>query len=116
MRIGVIGGGRIGGTLARLLVAAGDEVAIANSRGPGSLAGLVAELGDRAQAGSVEDTAAFGELIVVAIPLHAVDNLPAGRFDGKIAIDANNYYAGRDGSRPELDSDSTSSSSRAHGS
>src|SRR3954468_22993424 len=110
MRIGVIGSGRIGATLARLALASGDEVAIANSRGPNSLAGLVAELGDRAHAASVADAAAFGEVVVVAIPLHAIGGLPAASFDGKVVIDANNYYAGRDGSRPALDSDSMSSS------
>ena len=47
MRIGIIGAGQIGGTLARRLTAVGHEVSIANSRGPGSLAGLAKETGAR---------------------------------------------------------------------
>jgi hypothetical protein len=42
--------------------------------------------------------------------MHAYDGLPAERFAGKIVIDANNYYPGRDGERAELDTGETSSS------
>ena len=45
-RIGIIGAGHIGGTLAGLFVDAGHEVAVSNSRGPETLAGLVEQLGD----------------------------------------------------------------------
>jgi len=45
MRIGIIGTGHIGGTLARHFVAAGHEVAVSNSRGPETLAGLVGQFG-----------------------------------------------------------------------
>jgi predicted dinucleotide-binding enzyme len=110
MRIGIIGSGKIGATVAHLLVCAGHEVAIANSRGPDSLAELVGELGDTASAASVEQAAAFGDVVLVAIPLHAYDSLPAGAFDGKIVIDANNYYPGRDGRIAALDDASTTSS------
>ncbi|HEY6792054.1 MAG TPA: NAD(P)-binding domain-containing protein, partial [Trebonia sp.] len=47
--IGLIGSGMIGGTVARLAVAAGHEVVLSNSRGPQTLAGLVAELGPLAR-------------------------------------------------------------------
>ena len=50
MRIGIIGAGHIGGTLAQLFVRVGHQLAIANSRGPDTLEELVAELGERAQA------------------------------------------------------------------
>jgi 8-hydroxy-5-deazaflavin:NADPH oxidoreductase len=110
MRVGVIGSGHVGGTVARLLVAHGHEVAIANSRGPRSLQGLVAELGERARAGTVEEVAAVGDPVVVATPLGAYAELPAGGLTGKTVIDAGNYYASRDGHIPELDSDETTSS------
>ena len=55
MRIGIVGSGRIGATAARLFVGAGHDVAIANSREPESLSGLVGELGDRAHAATVHD-------------------------------------------------------------
>ena len=57
MKIGIIGAGMIGSTTARLFVKAGHEVAISNSRGPGSLRGLVAELGPQAHAMTVADAA-----------------------------------------------------------
>lgn len=60
MRIGIIGAGHIGGTLARLFLDAGHEVAVSNSRGPETLAGLVEELGFRAQATTAADAARFG--------------------------------------------------------
>lgn len=55
MKIGIIGSGHIGATVAGLLVNAGREVAIANSRGPVSLSSLVGELGPKAHAMSVEE-------------------------------------------------------------
>ena len=110
MRIGVIGSGKIGATAARLFVGAGHQTAIANSRGPESLADLVSELGDLARAATVEDAARFGELVLVAIPLGAIGELPPEPFAGKIVVDANNYYPSRDGQIPELDNDETSSS------
>jgi 8-hydroxy-5-deazaflavin:NADPH oxidoreductase len=110
MRIGVIGSGNIGSAAAQRFVDAGHDVAIANSRGPESLRDLVDELGERAKAATVEDAARFGELVLVAIPLGAIGELPAAAFAGKIVVDANNYYPGRDGQIPELDSDQTTSS------
>ena len=110
MRIGVIGSGQIGATVAHLLAAAGHDMAIANSRGPESLAELVSELGDTTRAATVEDAARFGEIVVVAIPLHAVASLAAEAFAGRIVVDANNYYPGRDGQIAELDDNSTTSS------
>jgi predicted dinucleotide-binding enzyme len=88
MRIGIIGSGRIGGTLARLFEAAGHEVLLANSRG---------------EPHTVEEAADAGELLVLAIPLHAVTSLPAGHFAGKVVVDANNYFPGRDGRIDRLD-------------
>jgi hypothetical protein len=105
VRIGIVGSGRIGGTLARLLAAAGHEVAVANSRGPGSLAGF----GD-VRAETVEGAAGFGEVVVVAIPYHAALGLPAHAFDGKVVVDANNYFAARDGSIAALEGGTTTSS------
>jgi len=110
VRIGIIGSGHIGGTLAKLFVAAGHEVALSNSRGPETLAGLVDELGVGAQAMTAEDAERFGELVVVSVPLGRYREVPADAVDGKIVIDTNNYYPQRDGHLPELDDDSTTSS------
>jgi 8-hydroxy-5-deazaflavin:NADPH oxidoreductase len=110
MKIGIIGSGHIGATAARLFARAGHEVAISNSRGGEGLEGLAAELGDGARATGVEEAARFGEVVLVALPFGRYEELPAGAFAGKIVIDANNYYPGRDGSFPMLDSGETTSS------
>ncbi|SBT63711.1 hypothetical protein GA0070622_0672 [Micromonospora sediminicola] len=108
MEIGIIGSGHIGGTLTRRLSSLGHDVTVANSRGPESLADLAAETG--ARAAGLEDAVRGAELVVVAIPLKAVPQLPAALFDGKLVVDANNYYAQRDGEIPELLDRSLSSS------
>ncbi|MDQ6725803.1 MAG: NAD(P)-binding domain-containing protein, partial [Actinomycetota bacterium] len=110
MRIGIIGSGMIGGTLARRFAAAGHDVTIGNSRGPDSLAGLVGEIGERAHAGTAADAAGAGEVVVVAIPTGRYRELPAEALAGRIVVDANNYYPGRDGAMPELDAGTTTSS------
>ena len=106
VKIGVIGAGHVGGTLAARLVAAGHEVAISNSRGPETLQGAV----DGARPMTVEDAARFGEVIVVSIPFGRYREVPAERLDGKLVIDTINYYPQRDGHFPELDDGSTTSS------
>jgi 8-hydroxy-5-deazaflavin:NADPH oxidoreductase len=68
VRIGLIGAGKIGGTLARLFVAQGHEVAVSNSRGPETLADLVADLGLGARALTSAEAADFGEVVVVSVP------------------------------------------------
>lgn len=110
MRIGVIGGGKIGSTASSLFVEAGHEVAIANSRGRETLTELVAELGEHAQAASVDEAASFGDVVLVAIPFGRYAELPAAAIAGRIVVDATNYYAGRDGNIAELDDDRTTSS------
>ncbi len=65
--LGIIGSGAIGSTLARLAIAAGLEVIIGNSRGPETLTELVAELGDRARAATVEDLARDADIVVAAV-------------------------------------------------
>jgi len=109
MNIGVIGSGNIGGTVTKLVAAAGHQVAVANSRGPDTLAGLVAEAGPNVRAATIEEAAAFGDLIVVAVPVKAYPDLPADAFEGKIVVDAGNYYPQRDGQIAALDSDETTS-------
>jgi 8-hydroxy-5-deazaflavin:NADPH oxidoreductase len=105
--IGFIGAGHIGGQLARLAVANGLDVVVSNSRGPESLAALVEELGPRARAGTSEQAAEAGDLVVVTIPLKAYRSVPVAPLAGKIVIDTNNYYPERDGHIAELDDEST---------
>ena len=94
MKIGIIGAGNIGSTLAHRLTALGHQVFIANSRGPETLAGLAGETG--ATPVSVSDAAKSGELVVVTIPMKNIPNLPRGLFDGVpdriVVVDTCNYY------------------------
>jgi len=110
VRIGIIGAGHIDGTLAKLFVEAGHEVAIGNSRGPETLAGLVEELGGRAQATTAAEAEQFGDVVVVSVPFGRYRELPTDAVAGKVVIDTNNYYPQRDGDFEELDSERTTSS------
>ena len=110
MRIGLIGAGNIGSTLARLAVVHGHDVMISNSRGPETLNGLVSHLGERATAGTAARAAEFGDVVVVTIPLKNYRKVPVAELTNKIVIDTNNYYPKRDGQIPELDSDAVTTS------
>ena len=110
MKIGIIGSGNIGAGAARLFVRAGHEVVLSNSRGGQGLEALLAELGGNATATTIEEAARLGEVVLVAIPFGTIRTLPAHAFDGKVVIDAGNYYPQRDGKFAELDSDKTTSS------
>ncbi len=105
--IGLIGSGNIGSGLARLAIAAGYDVVLSNSRGPETLADLVAELGTGARAATPAEAAAAGDLVVVSVPLRAYPDVPVTELRGKTVIDTNNYYPERDGHIPALDDEST---------
>jgi predicted dinucleotide-binding enzyme len=94
MRIGIIGAGQIGGTLARRFTAIGHEVFIANSRGPASLAALAKETG--ATPVTVEQAARSRDVVVVTIPMKNIPRLPVDLFQGVpdnvVVIDTGNYY------------------------
>lgn len=93
-RIGIIGAGNIGGTLARHLIKLGHHVSIANSRGPESLTELAKEIG--AKAVSVTEAAKAGEIVIISIPTKAVVDLPKGLFGNVssevIVVDTGNYH------------------------
>jgi 8-hydroxy-5-deazaflavin:NADPH oxidoreductase len=108
--LGVIGSGMIGSAVARLAVATGLEVVLSNSRGPETLADLVAGLGGRARAATPARAARAGDLVVAAIPLRAYKQLPADALTGKTVLDTANYYPERDGHVTELDTGELTSS------
>ena len=106
MRIGIIGAGNLGGTLARHLVKLGHQVSIANSRGAESLTALAAEIG--ATAVSVVDAAKAGEIVIISIPVKAVTDLSKELFanvpNKVIVIDTGNYHPElRDGRIDEIE-------------
>ncbi|MBN9173465.1 MAG: NAD(P)-binding domain-containing protein [Microbacterium sp.] len=108
--VGIIGAGNIGSTLAEGLVQRGYDVVISNSRGPETLADLVARLGDRARAATAQEAAAAGDWAIVTVPLTAVDRIPVEPLAGKIVLDTNNYYWERDGHIAALDDKKTTTS------
>ncbi|MGN7950232.1 NADPH-dependent F420 reductase [Microbacterium sp. 22215] len=108
--LGIIGAGHIGSQVARVAVANGYDVVIANSRGPETLAGLVDELGPRAKAATAAEAAAAGDVAVVTVPLGKIDALPVEELAGKIVLDTNNYYFERDGHIDALDKGETTTS------
>lgn len=98
-RIGIIGTGNIGSPLARLWVEAGHEVMI-SSRNPERLQPLAEELGARAWVGTPCEAAAFGEVILLAVPYAATPQIGrdcATELAGKVVLDAGNPRPGRDG-------------------
>ncbi len=93
MKIGIIGAGNIGATVAKLFTKAGHQVALSNSRGPASLKDLIKSLGDNAIAMSVNDTAIFGDIVFLATPWSRPEALPdPATVVNKIVIDAMNAY------------------------
>ncbi len=99
MRIGIVGAGMIGSTLAKLWVDAGHDVRIA-SRHPEELTPVVERLGASASAGSALDAATFGEAVLLTVPLKAVPDLArdlAPSLAGRVVLDTGNAYERRDG-------------------
>ena len=103
MKIGIIGAGHIGGTLAKLWAQAGHEVMI-SSRHPEDLKSLAQSLGPKAKVGTPREAAAFGDVVVVSIPYAATPQLGkdlAKELSGKIVLDTGNPYPSRDGPMAE---------------
>lgn len=108
MNIGIIGSGHIGGTLAKLFTRAGHAVMLSNSRGPESLREVTAQL-ERASAGTVDEAARFGEVIVLATPWKSPEALPSPEaVAGKIVVDAMNPYKDTAGGLFDLGDSSSS--------
>jgi predicted dinucleotide-binding enzyme len=95
--VGFIGSGRIGGTVARLAIAAGYDVVLSNSRGLQALKDLVEELGTHAGAAAPAGAAEAGDLVVVSIPPRAYPAVPVEPLAGKPVLDTINYIPQRDG-------------------
>jgi 8-hydroxy-5-deazaflavin:NADPH oxidoreductase len=99
LKIGIIGTGNIGGTLASLWVKAGHEVLV-SSRHPDQLAGLVRSLGARARAGTPREAARFGDVVLISVPYGALPQIGRdlrAELSGKIVLDTGNPYPQRDG-------------------
>ena len=99
LKIGIIGAGHIGGTLAKLWVAAGHEVLI-SSRHPEELRPLAQSLGPKASVGTPREAALFGDVVLVSVPYGALPQVGRdlkAELAGKIVLDTGNPYPQRDG-------------------
>jgi predicted dinucleotide-binding enzyme len=108
--IGFIGSGNVGQAIARRAVTVGHSVVMSNSRGPGTLARLVAALGPCARAATATAAGDSADIVVVAIPFSSFERVPVQPLAGKIVLDAGNYFPPRDGHVAELDDDTTTAS------
>ncbi len=98
-RIGIIGSGNIGGTIGGLWVKKGHPVLI-SSRHPEELKDMVVKLGNLAQAGTVEQAVAFGDVLFIAVPYGAIPQIGkdySAKMKGKVMLDACNAVSSRDG-------------------
>ena len=94
--VGIIGAGRLGQAMARTALRAGRRVVVANSRGPESLASVVSALGGRVSAGTVDEAASAG-IVVVAVPWDRVPEAVQGlKWNGQVVIDATNDWGADD--------------------
>ena len=94
MKIGIIGAGNIGGTLAKHFARVGHQVSIANSRGPETLQDFATE--NNLKAVTVTEAARENDLVVISIPQGRIPELPKDLFEGVsqdvIILDTGNYY------------------------
>ncbi len=98
-KIGIIGSGRIGGTLGGIWAKAGHEVMFSSLDLEHDKA-LAASIGPNARAGTSREAAAFGDVILMAVPYRALPALGKELADvlkGKVVIDATNPIVARDG-------------------
>lgn len=105
MRIGLIGTGNVGEALAKRLVAVGHSVKAANSRGAHSLAAFAGKTG--AQPADVAEVTSGVDLLILAIPIERVRDLPKRLFDSlsefTVVLDTANYQPLLNGRIPEID-------------
>ncbi|MCB1914838.1 MAG: NADPH-dependent F420 reductase [Rhodocyclaceae bacterium] len=104
LRIGIVGTGRIGGTLAELWARAGHHLVI-SSRHPERLEPLAVRLGEHVRSGTPTEAAAFGEVILISVPYGALPDLGktlAPHIAGKVVLETGNPFPGRDGPMAQL--------------
>ena len=102
LRLGIVGAGKLGTTVARAAIAAGYDVAMSGSGPADEIALAVEVLAPGARAVTTDEVVRHADLIILAVPTHRFRELPRDRFDGKILVDAMNYWEPVDGADPEL--------------
>ena len=102
LRLGIVGAGKLGTTIARAAIAAGYDVAISGSGPADNIALTVEILAPGARAATTDEAVRHADLIILAVPTHRFRELPSELFNGKILVDAMNYWEPVDGTDPEL--------------
>lgn len=99
MKIGIIGTGAIGGTIAKKLAIAGHEVKVHSAGEPDRLEKRAQELG--VSPSTIEEVVKDVDVVIVSIPTKAIPDLPKDLFaalpGNAIVVDTSNYYPFRDG-------------------
>jgi predicted dinucleotide-binding enzyme len=102
LRLGVIGAGKLGTTIARAAIAAGYDVAMSGSGPADDIALTIDVLARGARAVTTDEAVRHADIIALAVPTHRFRELPRDLFAGKILIDAMNYWEPIDGVDEEL--------------
>ncbi|HZW41398.1 MAG TPA: NAD(P)-binding domain-containing protein [Agromyces sp.] len=103
--IGIFGAGKVGTALARLLVASGHDVLISGSPRQTALDLLVSVIAPGARVATPAELVAAADVIIVAVPFSKAGTVPWDTFDGRIVVDAMNYWPPVDGNIAEIDAD-----------
>ena len=96
-RLAVLGAGHVGPVIARLAIKAGYPVAIATSGDPEDIALITELIIPGAQPRWARDAVADADIVVLAIPLHRFGDIDPTLLDGKLVVDAMNYWPASDG-------------------
>jgi predicted dinucleotide-binding enzyme len=102
LRLGIVGAGKLGTTIARAAVAAGYDVAMSGSGPADDIALTIDVLAPGARAVTTDEAVRHADIIALAVPTHRFRELPRDLFDSKILIDAMNYWEPIDGVDEEL--------------
>ena len=100
--LGIVGAGKLGTTIARAAIDAGEDVWISGSGEVDAIALTVEVLAPGARAATTDDVVGHADIVVLAVPTHRFRELPPDLFAGKILVDAMNYWEPVDGADPEL--------------
>lgn len=103
--IGIIGAGKVGTAVARLAIAAGDEVLLVGSPRAQYFEQIVAMTVPGARVATIDEVADAAELTILAVPFGKIDTVPLDRFNNTVVVDAANYWQPVDGTPAILQRD-----------